>query len=146
MEKHKLLLSSFTNTNEKSMNKTLNSFGNSQKFKKIPLLASIECQPSDYEFKFNKTNYKDRIGNIKTQSWEKAKQKSDFNEPKINNKQIIYSLKNYNLNATKTSNNTINFKFNSTSMNSYFHGKKLLLSKNPLLCRNKFVSNNKKKY
>ena len=150
MQKHKLMLSSFTNTNmkEKNMNKTLNSFSTSQKFKNIPLLTSIQCQPSDYEFKFNKTNYKNRIESIKNNSFKKIKQKPVFNNDQVTNKQIINSLKRYNLEVNKNSNNVMNIlQFNepiSATMNSYFHGKKILMSNHPLLSRNKFISNNKK--
>ena len=97
-----LMFSTFTNTKEnKLMNKTINSFGTIKKFKNFPVLSSFQCQPSDFEFKFNKTNYKNRIESINNKSSKKLKLKSDINQHKMLNKEIIYSLKHYNLSHNK---------------------------------------------
>ena len=143
---NELIFSTFTNTKEnKMMNKTINSFSTIKKFKNIPVLASFECQPSDFEFKFNKTNYKNRIESINNKSSKKLKLKSDINQHKMLNEEIIYSLKRYNLGHNKNNINILKFNSSiSNTPNNDFHGKKILLSKNPLLLRNKFMSNNKK--
>ena len=72
MMNHDLMFSDYKNikdiNNNKLMNKTVNSFGNFQKYKNYPILTSIQCQPSDYEFKFNKTYYKNKIESISNKS------------------------------------------------------------------------------
>ena len=145
MNNNVLMFSTLTNFKDnKLMNKTINSFGTFKKLKNIPVLTSYQCQSSDYEFKFNKNFYKNKIESISNKSSKKIKLKTDINQNKMLNKQIIYSLKHYNLD---NKNNINILKFNnsiSNTPNNNFHGKKILLSKHPLLCRNKFISNNKK--
>ena len=72
MLNHDIIFSNFSNIKDnKFMNKTINSFGSFNKYKNSPILTSIQCQSSDYEFKFNKTNYKNRIESIKNKSSKK---------------------------------------------------------------------------
>ena len=143
MINHELILSDFQHIKDKKlMNRTLNSFGNFKNNKNMPILTSIQCQSSDYEFKFNKTHYKNRIESITNKSAKNTKIKTDLNHEQLANKQILYSLKHFNLN----SGNNINFiNFNNTvsnAVNHDFHGKKISLSKHPLLYRNKFINTN----
>ena len=125
------------------MSKTLNSFSKTTKHTNIPILTSFQCQSSAYEFKYNKTNYKNKIERINNKSLKNIKIKPNINQGKMLNKQILYSLKHYDPNKNSinflTLNNTI-----SNTPNNNFIGKKLLLSKYPLLIKNKLTNKNKK--
>ena len=144
MLNHEIIYSDLKNVKYNNlMNKTLNSFSKTKTYKNIPILNSFQCQSSAYEFKYNKTNYRNKIERINNKSLKNTIIKPNINQGKMLNKQIIYSLKHYDPNKNSinvlTLNNTI-----SNTPNNNFIGKKILLSKHPLLIKNKFSNNNKK--
>jgi len=123
----------------KIMNKTTYSFTRTQNKKNIPKLSLFECPSIDYEFKYTKINNKNSITTLNSFSKNSTTKKNS--DIKVN-KKILYSLKNYNQNITKkTDNDSFNIlTFNNETCKETNHnlkGKKISLSKFSLSLRSK---------
>ena len=141
MINHETMHSNFNNVNYKNIiNKTTNSFSKQKKGRNSPLLTSMQCQSSDYELKYNKTNYRNKLERMINKCYSNTITNPYNNNGKISSHQNIKSVKHYNRNKDSFNSRTLD---NTISKNTFI-GKKISLSDHPLLIRNKFPNNNSK--
>ena len=134
------------------MNNTITSFSIYHKYRTIPILATIQSQSSDNKLKYNYSNHLNQIESVKTSLYSNSYLPTDtlsnIKHKKNIKQEVIPSSKHLIINKRKVFNNSINLlKFNndicSKTVNNNFIGKKIILSKFPLMNLNK-ISNNKK--
>ena len=130
------------------MNNTITSFSIFNKYRTIPILATIQSQSTDDKLKYNYSNHLNQIESIKSNLYSHSYLQTDpLSNIKNKKQKIIPSIKHLNINKRKIFSNNINLlKFNndicSKTVNNNFIGKKIILSKYPLMNLNK-ISNNK---
>ena len=130
------------------MNNTITSFSIFNKYRTIPILATIQSQSTDDKLKYNYSNHLNQIESIKSNLYSHSYLQTDpLSNIKNKKQKVIPSIKHLNINKRKIFSNNINLlKFNndicSKTVNNNFIGKKIILSKYPLMNLNK-ISNNK---
>ena len=146
------------------MNNTITSFSLHNKFRTIPILTTVQNQSSDNDYKYNYSNHLNHIESIKIKSslysnsylhTDNVYEKKHKKQLQLNQK-VVPSIKRLNENLKKKINNNnkkifnnnINIiKFNkdicSKTTNNYFIGKKIILSKYPLINLNKIAEKGK---
>ena len=130
------------------MNNTITSFSIFTKYRTIPILATIQSQSTDDKLKYNYSNHLNQIESIKSNLYSHSYLQTDpLSNIKNKKQKVIPSIKHLNINKRKIFSNNINLlKFNndicSKTVNNNFIGKKIILSKYPLMNLNK-ISNNK---
>ena len=130
------------------MNNTITSFSIFSKYRTIPILATIQSQSTDDRLKYNYSNHLNQIESIKSNLYSHSYLQTDpLSNIKNKKQKVIPSIKHLNINKRKIFSNNINLlKFNndicSKTVNNNFIGKKIILSKYPLMNLNK-ISNNK---
>ncbi len=130
------------------MNNTITSFSIFNKYRTIPILATIQSQSTDDKLKYNYSNHLNQIESIKSNLYSHSYLQTDpLSNIKNKKQKVVPSIKHLNINKRKIFSNNINLlKFNndicSKTVNNNFIGKKIILSKYPLMNLNK-ISNNK---
>ena len=132
----------------------MNYFFDNHKYKTIPISLTIQNHSMNSEYKYNYSNHLNQIESLKgsTATNSYLKTENDSNEKIINRveQKGINSINNLSIKRKRIFNNNINIlKFNedicSKKPNSDFTGKKIMLSKYPLLNRNKISTNKNNK-
>ena len=131
------------------MNNTITSFSLYNKYRTIPILATIPNQSSDNEY----SNQLNQLESIKSTLYSNTYLQTDIayekKYKKQLNKKVIPSIKYISENKKKKFSNNINIlKFNkdicSKTFSNKFTGKKIILSKYPNINLNKIEENEKK--
>ena len=129
------------------MNNTITSFSIFSKYRTIPILATIQSQSTDDRLKYNYSNHLNQIESIKSNLYSHSYLQTDpLSNIKNKKQKVIPSIKHLNINKRKIFSNNINLlKFNndicSKTVNNNFIGKKIILSKYPLMNLNKISTN-----
>ena len=129
------------------MNNTITSFSIFSKYRTIPILATIQSQSTEDRLKYNYSNHLNQIESIKSNLYSHSYLQTDpLSNIKNKKQKVIPSIKHLNINKRKIFSNNINLlKFNndicSKTVNNNFIGKKIILSKYPLMNLNKISTN-----
>ena len=134
------------------MNNTIASFSDLNKYRTIPILNTVQNQTINNKLKYNYSNHLNRIESIKSTLYSNSYlQTENISKNKKNvEKKLIGSIKYLGVNKRKKVSDNINIpKFNEDicrkTVNNDFIGKKIILSKYPLINLNKISKNEENK-